>query len=140
MTTVAPQPNVSLVSALKAAGLAGLIAAVINFLVYYAARLIIGGPLVVDPPGPPPESPLPVVVVIVASIVPALGAGLVYWGLDRFLPNPNRVFLIVSAVVFIAFMFNPITAAATSAVGWTLEIMHGVVAVPVVMTLLNLKK
>lgn len=139
MTQANVQPNVTILNALKAAGLAGLIAAAINFIVYYAARLMIGGPLLVDPPGPAPLGSLPISAVVVFSIVPALGAGIVFWALDRFLADPRRVFLIIAAVIFILFIYPPLPATTSAATAWTLQILHGVVAVPVVMALLNLK-
>lgn len=129
--------NVSLTAALQAAGIAGIITAAINFIVYYAARLIIGGPLTANTPVGDSVGLVPV---LVLSIAAPLLAGLVFWGLDRFVTNPTRPFLMIAAIVFLVFMYNPIPAAATPAIGWTLEIMHGVVAVPVILALLGLKK
>ena len=137
MTTATTNTNVPIGLALKEAAIAGAIAAVINFIFFYVARLIIGGPLsVVD--SPVGES-IGIVPILLFSIIPALVAGVLYWALDKFLANPNPAFLGISALVFIGFIFGPISSAANPAIGWILEIMHGVVAVPVIMAMLSLK-
>ena len=138
MTTVSTaRSNVSFGSALRAGLTAGLIAALINTVIYFIARAILGGPLAVDTPVTDSVGLIPI---ILFSIVPALIAGAVYWLLDRFLANPNPAFLALAAVVFVVFAINPITASLSPVTGWTLEIMHGVVAVPTVIALLSLKK
>ena len=129
--------NVSIGRALRAGLTAGVIAALINAVIYFVTRAILGGPLLVDTPVTESVDLIPI---ILFSIVPALVAGVLYWLLDRFLKNPNPAFLIIAAVVFVVFAINPITAALSPVTGWALEIMHGVVAVPTVIALLSLKK
>ena len=136
MTTTA-NTNVTFSAALRAGLTAGVIAAAINAVVYFIARAILGGPLLVDTPVSPSVGLVPV---LLFSLVPPLVAGAVYWGLDRFLANPNPAFLTIAAIVFIVFMINPVLAALSPVTGWALEIMHGVVAVPTVMALLGLKR
>lgn len=129
--------NVPVGLALREAAIAGAVAALINAIIYYAVRFfVIQGPLLVETPQ---GDILGIVPVLIASILPALIAGLIYWALDRFLANPNPAFLGVSAVVFIVMIFGPLNATNDPAAGWTLEIMHGVVAVPVIMAMLSLK-
>ena len=129
--------NVSIGRALRAGLTAGVIAALINAVIYFVTRAILGGPLRVDTPFSESVDLIPI---ILFSIVPALVAGVLYWLLDRFLRNPNPAFLIIAAVVFVVFAINPITAALSPVTGWALEIMHGVVAVPTIIALLSLKK
>ncbi len=135
--TAATQNNVTLGAALRAGLTAGLIAAAINAVIYFIARAILGGPLLVDTPV---SDNVGLVPILLFSLVPPLVAGAVYWGLDRFLANPNPAFLVIAAIVFIVFMINPVVAALSPVTGWALEIMHGVVAVPTVMALLGLKR
>ena len=138
MTTVSrTTSNVSFASALRAGLTAGLIAAVINAVIYFITRAILGGPLAVDTPVTDSVGLIPI---ILFSVVAALVAGAIYWLLDRFLANPNPAFLVVAAVVFIAFAISPATSSLSPVTGWALEIMHGVVAVPTVIALLSLKK
>lgn len=129
--------NVTFSSALRAGLTAGLIAAVLNTIVYFIARAILGGPLLVDTPV---SDNVGLVPILLFSLVSALVAGAVYWGLDKFLANPNPAFLVIAAIVFLVFMINPIMAALSPVTGWALEVMHGVVAVPTVMALLGLKR
>ena len=136
MTTTA-NTNVSLGAALRAGLTAGIIAAVINAVVYFVARAMLDGPLAVETPA---TDAVGLSFVLLFSIVPALVAGALYWLLDRFLANPNPAFLVISAVVFIAFIFPPIFSSLSPVTGWALEIMHGVVAVPTIMALLGLKR
>lgn len=135
--TVAAKNSVTFSAALRAGFTAGVIAAAINVVVYFIARAILGGPLLVDTPA---ADNIGLVLVLLFSLVPPLVAGAVYWGLDRFLANPNPAFLGIAAVVFVLFMIPPTTAALSPITGWTLEIMHGVVAVPTVLALLGLKR
>ena len=136
-TDPAQRPNVPIGLALKEAAIAGVIAAVINFVFVLVARLVTGvGGLVVDTPA---TDIVTMPFIIAFSIVPALIAGVVYWALDRFLANPNPAFLGISALVFIAFLIGPIASTDSAAVGWILQITHGIVAVPVIMAMLSLK-
>ncbi len=138
MTTVSTaRSNVSFGSAIRAGLTAGVIAALINAVIYFITRAILGGPLAVDTPFTNSVGLIPI---ILFSVVAALVAGALYWLLDRFLANPNPAFLVIAAVVFIVFAINPITAALSPVTGWALEIMHGVVAVPTIMALLSLKR
>ena len=136
MTTKADE-NISFRAVLRAGLTAGVIAAVINAVVYFVARALLGGPLAVETPA---TDSVGLTFVLLFSIVPALVAGALYWLLDRFLANPNPVFLGIAAVVFIAFIFPPISSALNPITGWALEVMHGVVAVPTVLALLGLKR
>ena len=135
MTTALASDNVAFSPALRAGFTAGLVAAVINVIVYFIARSILGGPLLVDTPI---SDNIGLVPILLFSVIPPLVAGAVYWGLDRFLANPNRAFLVIAVIVFLLFMISPIVAALSPITGWALETMHGVVAVPTVMALLGL--
>ena len=137
MTVAAAKDNVAFGAALRAGLTAGVIAAVINVVVYFIARAVLGGPLLVDTPV---SDNVGLVPILLFSVVSALVAGAVYWGLDKFLANPNPAFLTIAAIVFVLFMISPITAALSPVTGWALEIMHGVVAVPTIMALLGLKR
>ena len=136
-TTAPPKPTVTLRGALTAGLTGGLIAAVINLVIYFAAQGLNGGPLVVETPQAPTPGPLPLVGVLLFSILPGVVAGLIYWALARFTRHPARWFLAVSVVVFGLFVPGPLGAASGAVAVWALELMHVGAAVPIVWALLR---
>jgi H+/Cl- antiporter ClcA len=110
----------------------GVIAAVINALIYFAAQGINGGPLLVQTPQAPTPQPLPLPAVLLFSVAPGLAAGVVYWALARFTRTPVRWFLILAGLVFVLFIFGPLDAASGTVAVWALELMHVGAAVPIV--------
>ena len=120
------------------AGLAGgVIAAVINAIIYFAAQSVNGGPLIVQTPQAPTPQPLPLPAVLLFSIAPGLAAGVIYWALARFTRNPARWFLILAGLVFIIFLFGPLDAASGAVAVWALELMHLGAAIPIVWSVLK---
>ena len=118
---------------IQAGLIGGGIAAVINLIIYFIGQAINGGSLMMQQGGQ--GMPLPIVMVILFSLVPGLIAGLLYALLGRFTANPKPIFLGVAAVVFIAFIFGPINAAVGAVTIWTLEIMHVVAALAIILSL-----
>ncbi len=67
-----PKPATPLKSALIAGLTGGVIAAVINTVIYFVAQSVNGGPLVVQTPQAPTPQPLPLPAVLLFSIAPEL--------------------------------------------------------------------
>ena len=127
------QSRVTFGNLLVAGTIGGVIAAVINAVIYFAAQSVNSGPLIVQ------AAPLTLVSVLVSSLLPGPVAGILYWVLGRFTRTPTRWFLIVSFVVFALAMAAPLLFMATSGTlaVWTLELMHVGAAVPIVGTILK---
>ena len=103
--------------------IAGVIAAVINAIFY----LVVQGSFTDVIAAGQPFSIIPV---IVTSLIGALGGGVAYLLIDRFLGNVKRNWTILAIVVLVLFAFNPfvgLTNGNTTAIV-VLEIMHLVVA------------
>ena len=115
----------------------GVIAAVINVVIYFAAQGINGGPLLVQTPQAPTPQPLPLPAVLLLSVAPGLAAGVVYWVLARFTRTPARWFLVIAALVFVLFFFGPLGSASGLVAVWALELMHVGAAVPIVWAVLK---
>lgn len=129
--------SIALTNALSAGLIGGLIAAVINAILYFVFQAINGGPLLVALPGSTAAEPFPLFPVVIFSVVPGLLAGALFWALNRYTSNATRWFLIISAVVFIFFIFGPIGAASGAVAIWALELMHVGAAVPIIWALLR---
>lgn len=110
-TATTARKTVSLRSALVAGLVGGVIAAVLNAVIFFVAQSLNGGPLLVVTPQAPTAEPLDFIAVVLLSILPGLVAGALYWALARFTSHPTRWLLVVSAIVFIAFFFGPLTSA-----------------------------
>ena len=135
ISATSAQPTINFSSALVAGLTGGIIAAIVNALIYFAAQSVNGGPLIVQAAGSP--QPLSLVAVLLFSIVPGLVAGVLYWALARFTRRPARWFLSFSGLVFVFFLFGPLTSASGAVAVWALELMHAGAAVPIVWALLR---
>ena len=112
---------------LTAAPLAGLVAAVINAVLFYIGTAT--GAIPADLIIPNAGKPLTVIPVIIASFVPAIAAGLVLALLNRFTKRPLRIFNII-AVILLLFSFSSPFSIPGVPVGMIimLNLMHIVVA------------
>ncbi len=131
------KPAASLGRALMAGLTGGVIAAVINALLYFAAQSVNGGPLLVQTPQALTPQPLPLPAVLLFSIAPGLIAGAIFWVLARFIRNPARWFSILAGIVFVLFFFGPLGAASGAVAVWALELMHLGAAAPIVWAVLR---
>jgi ABC-type spermidine/putrescine transport system permease subunit II len=124
-------------SALKYTLGAGIVAAFINTILFTAARLPAADLMVQR--GTQLEQ-IGFSHVIMASIVPALIAGLVFAIIAKYLPKPFLYFNIIAALVFILAFFSPLNnlANASNKALIVLEIMHVVVGSAVLYVLNNL--
>ena len=112
---------------LTLAPLAGLIAAVINVVLFYIGTAT--GAIPADLIIPNAGQPLTVIPVIIASFVPAIAAGLLLALLNRFTKRPLRIFNII-AVILLVFSFSSPFSIPGVPVGMIviLNLMHVVVA------------
>lgn len=117
---------INLRSLLRLAPLAGLTAAVINALIFFAGSAAGAFPATVLTPG---GEPLSVVPVIISSFVPALLGGLLLALLNRFTRQPLRIFTIVTVLVVLFSVYSPFSlVGAPPLMIALLELMHLVVA------------
>ena len=102
-TTLSSKPTLAFSNALMTGVLSGVVAAIVNVIIYYMVQSLNGGPLIVQ------GAPLPLVAVLLASLLPGLAAGGIYWALPRFTSKPTRWFLTLAGVVLV--MFGSLTQA-----------------------------
>ena len=128
---MAARSTFALPKLLVAAGLAAVIATAINLVLFAIGRATGAiSPTVEVVPG---MGPLEWTNVALLSVGPPFVAALILFALARFLARPLAVFYGVSVVVFVLFLFGPLNMAGASAAQvWLMELMHVVVAVPVV--------
>ena len=108
----------SIINTITAGLTGGLIAAVINVIIYFIA-----GPLIAElPDGTVDRVGMPAV--LAASIVPSIFAALLLWGLRRFTGNATRIFQIIAVVFVVLSFFSPFSAAETTATAVWLSLMH----------------
>lgn len=115
----------------------GAIATVINLVLWFIGNSLDGGAMQVVTPVAPTPAGVPWFAVIISSLLPGLVGGLLYGILARFTAKARTIFLILSVVVFIAFIYNPISAGQSLTTILVLELMHVVVAIPVIWFILR---
>jgi Family of unknown function (DUF6069) len=115
---------------LKAAPLAGLIAAAINAVLYLIGDATGLMDKSVGMPSPEGVQPITLMPVIMASILPSIVAGIVLALLNRFTANPMRVFGILAAALLLFSLSGPFTSIPGIPTGMALLlcVMHSVVA------------
>lgn len=110
----------------RAGGVAALVAAVLNTVIFYAGTM---DPSVLNPAG----QPISLGAVLAFSVIPPLAAAALLYALLRWTPGRALpIFWGIAAVVFVAFIFGPFSLGAPAGMVWTLQIMHVAVAVPTV--------
>lgn len=126
MTIADSQPKSSIATIWRNGVTAALVATVINVILYYiGAAFGAFPPEVLTPMG----QPITVVAVIGMSAATILLGTLAYTILNRFIADPNRWFLIATAIVFIIMIPGPLGIAnAPILMIVLLEVMHVVAA------------
>jgi Family of unknown function (DUF6069) len=132
MTTQVQKQTTSIGKFVQAGLVGGVIAAIINLVLYFLGNAINGGPMLVKPPGVTTIQGVPWFMVIVMSVLPGVIAGALYGLLARFTARPSTIFLVIAAIIFILFFINPLVAAQNVTTIIVLEIMHLVVAASVI--------
>jgi Family of unknown function (DUF6069) len=137
MTTQAQKQTVGIGKFVQAGLIGGVIATIINLVLYFLGNAINGGPMLVKPPGIATIQAVPWFMVIVQSVLAGVIAGALYGLLARFTTRASTIFLGIAAVIFILFFFNPLLAAQNVTTIVVLEIMHLVVAALVIWRILS---
>lgn len=106
---------------------AGVIAAVINLIIFFIGRAVVGG-IDVDINRIGTFVAMPFFLPIVASLVPMLVAGVGLWIARRFIPRGNLVFMIAVAILLLLSLAGPFSGQiATTSAAIVLLLMHLVV-------------
>ncbi len=115
-----------------AALIGGVIGAVGNVLVFFIAQAL--GVVFNIPMGGPtaPLQALPVPAVVIFTIVPAIGAGLLFAVLARFTKQPLTIFYIIAGVFLLISFFPTFSIPVPSGVQISLAIMHVVAGAAIV--------
>lgn len=107
--------------------IAGMVAAVINVIIFFIGRAIVGG-IEVDMSGTGQFAPMPFFLPILVSLLAMLAAGLGLWIARRFIPRGNQVFAIGAAVLVLLSLASPFNGQiATASASIVLVIMHLIV-------------
>lgn len=122
--------SASLTGLLQAGLIGGVVAAVINIVLYFVGGTMGADYMVTAGPGTP-LAELPFFMVAVMSIVPGLAAALLWFGLQRFGTNGTRIFYAIAVIVFLFFL-APFTGDFQTITKVFLFIMHVVVAASVI--------
>ncbi|WP_266363954.1 DUF6069 family protein [Tellurirhabdus rosea] len=126
--------SIPLSRVLAAAAKAGLIAFVVNTVIYYVAYSQGWWQFVPTPDG----RTLDLQKVVTMSVLPALVAGLVFFALLRIARQPVRVFYVIAALVFVAMFFGPFSLSGIrTGMIMLLQLMHLVVTALVVRFLVR---
>lgn len=121
----------------QAGFIGGVIATVINLVLWFIGNMIDGGAMQVVTPFEPTPAGVPWFAVIMSSLLPGIIGGLLYGILARYTNKATTIFLVISALVFIAFIYNPISAGQSLTTILVLEVMHVVVAALVIWRILG---
>lgn len=133
-TAASPTPSKPL---LPAAARAASIAVLANSVLYVAARLAGAYPSGTILTGESASGAPSLVAIVAMSTLASLTAAALVALLVRFVPRPGVVFLAIAASVFAGFVVGPLSLNAPLATKATLELMHLVVATPIVVELLR---
>ncbi len=119
--------------------LSGVVAAVANVIVFVICQSLLSIPFMV-PMGSPdaPPTPLPIFAVVMASIIPALGATVLYALLGRFTSRPTLIFLIIAVVFLVVSFWGPLGLPIDGATQLALNAMHVVAGVAIAGMLVTL--
>jgi hypothetical protein len=125
--------NFTIPGVLKGAAAGGAIGGVANVLLYLAGGAA-GAAYLMPQPGGAELAPIPIAMPFIMTLVPGLLGAAVLTGLLKFVPAKAwTIFLVLSAVVFLAMLPGPIMQMGDDIVAIVfLEIMHLVAAVAVV--------
>ena len=131
--------KLNLKQSLFAGFLAGIAAAIINavlFVVFHSAGVIS------DNIFPQPGQPLTIVPVIMASFVPLIIGGGVFYLFERFTGNGFKIFAIIALVLMVFSLVSPFTMIPNVTFGYSLVLcaMHIVAAISLLYFISRAKK
>ena len=125
-------PSVAMDRIGRAALIGGVLSALGNLVVFFVAGWLGVGLQITAAPGSSTLVPLQIGQVIVASLLPALPAGLLLVVLARFMPNPWTVFMAIAGVFLVVSFMGPINLPTDPVNELVLNLMHVVSAVAIV--------
>lgn len=122
----------------RATLIGAVLAAVVNAVLWAIMRLVLALPMVIQMGGPAsPTQPLGIVPVVVATIIPAIGAGVLLALLGRFTRRPYTIFLILSAVFLLLSFLSPLSLPGDLPVKLAFEVLHIGAAAAIVWALVT---
>jgi hypothetical protein len=121
----------------RAGLIGGIIAFVINLVLYFLGNALNSGPLMIKQPGTGAILALPIFAVAAFSIAPGLIAGGLFGLLKRFSAKARVIFLVIAVVIFALFFMGPFGAAQSTVTLWILQLMHLGTAIPVIAMILK---
>lgn len=113
--------------------IAGVVAVVINLIIYFFATSVFNIPVQITMGGPTaPLVPLTPGPVIVMSLIPAIGAAVLLWILRRFTARPYTIFLVIAVIGLLLSFGGPLPLPVAAAAKAVLVLMHVVTAAVIV--------
>lgn len=108
---------------------AGIVAAILNVIIYFVFQVATGAPPRIVPPGQELQE-LFLGMVVLLSLIPPLIAAMLAYGLSRWTSAAGAWLIGISLVVLVLSMVSPLTqpAAVTTGTRLVLAVMHVVVA------------
>jgi Family of unknown function (DUF6069) len=124
-TLTSSRTTPSIVSYLQTGVIAGVIAAIGNVIVYFVGQALGASFDIIMQPSTP-VVPLPIVAIVMFSVVPALGAALLAWALNRYIARGNAIFVGIAVVFLLLSIIPDITMPdpVTNATRLGLIVMH----------------
>jgi Family of unknown function (DUF6069) len=131
--------KISFKNAILAGLYAGIVAAVVNAILFYIGR---AAGIFTDQLEVQPGQVLTVVPVLISSILPAVIAAILFFLLDKFTGKGMLIFTIVSVLLLLLSFMNPFIAipGITMASGVLLDVMHVTVVLGLLFFLKRAKK
>lgn len=128
-STTNPAQTTTVSSIMQNALIAGVIAGVINVIIFFIGGTLVGG-IEFDMNMTGEFAPMPFFMPIVASLLPSLLAGIGLWIARRFIPRGNMVFVIGTAILALLSLAAPFNGQiATQSASIVLASMHLVLGV-----------
>ncbi|MFZ4813215.1 MAG: DUF6069 family protein [Phototrophicaceae bacterium] len=110
----------------------GIVGAILNVILFFVAGNLLGIELVVpQPPDMTVIGALPLIAVIMATLMPSIGASILFWALQRFVPQRATIIFLGISVVFLvlSLLFTP---PVPNDVKIILSVMHIIAAAAIV--------
>lgn len=115
--------------------IAAIVAAVINSIIFFVGNALVAEPIQVTFGANPELQDLTVWQVILATVIPAIGAGLTYSVIGLFSKRATMIFLIVGALLLLISFAPPLTLSVAASAKVVLVLMHLVAACTILYTL-----
>ena len=118
--------------------LGGIVALIINLLIYAVATLASVELVIPAQPGNDQLMALPLFAIVVASLVPAFAAAGLYWLLQRFVSRPALVLRVLALLIFLFSLVPVFTTGIPGSAAIFLLLMHIATAATIITALVGL--